>query len=90
MSAWQTDAATVQESLGKLTGHATVREPDAIVYYHSAVAALERLCVWLERQDTALTGLMEIAEMAMPDSYFQTDSRVVAARSVVAGGGDET
>lgn len=30
----------------------------------------------------ALGGLMEIAEMAMPDTYFRTDSRVIAARTV--------
>ena len=31
----------------------------------------------------AIRGLMEIAEIAMPDSYFQTDSRVVAARKAL-------
>jgi len=32
-------------------------------------------------------GLMEIAETAMPDTYFQTDSRVEAARKLLAGRG---
>lgn len=29
---------------------------------------------------SVIRGLMEIAELAMPSTYFQTDSRVVAAR----------
>jgi hypothetical protein len=28
-----------------------------------------------------IQGMMEIAELAMPDSYFQSDSRVNAARA---------
>lgn len=32
----------------------------------------------------ALHGLMSIAEDAMPDTYFQTDSRVNAARAAIA------
>lgn len=32
----------------------------------------------------ALKGMMEIAEMAMPDSYFQEDSRVNKAREALA------
>lgn len=32
----------------------------------------------------ALKGLMEIAEQAMPDTFFQTDSRVNAARNALA------
>ena len=32
----------------------------------------------------AVEGLMEIAETAMPDTYFQTDSRVNAARNALA------
>ena len=32
----------------------------------------------------ALKGLMEIAKVAMPDTYFQTDSRVKAARTAIA------
>lgn len=31
----------------------------------------------------ALRGLMAIAELAMPDTYFQTDSRVCAARAIL-------
>jgi hypothetical protein len=31
----------------------------------------------------AIPGLMEIAEIAMPDSYFQSDSRVAAARAAL-------
>ena len=31
----------------------------------------------------ALNGLMKIAEAAMPDSFFQTDRRVRAARRVL-------
>ena len=33
--------------------------------------------------EAALRGLMEIAEQAMPDTYFATDSRVQAARAVL-------
>lgn len=32
----------------------------------------------------AVKGLMEIAEQAMPDTFFQTDSRVNAARAALA------
>ena len=32
----------------------------------------------------ACKGLMEIAEMAMPDTYFKTDSRVNKARKALA------
>ena len=31
----------------------------------------------------ALEGLMDIAETAMPDSYFQSDKRVAAGREAV-------
>lgn len=31
------------------------------------------------------TGLLEIAELAMPDTYFWTDSRCNLARAVLAG-----
>ncbi|KKL48117.1 hypothetical protein LCGC14_2328730 [marine sediment metagenome] len=32
----------------------------------------------------ALKGMMEIAEMAMPDTFFQSDSRVNAVRQAIA------
>jgi len=35
----------------------------------------------------ALSGLLEIAEAAMPDSYFDSDSRVRAARAALASSG---
>ena len=38
-----------------------------------------------ERLRAALEGLMAIAEIAMPDTYFQTDSRVNAARAALGG-----
>jgi hypothetical protein len=34
--------------------------------------------------EEAMRGLMEIAETAMPDSYFQGDSRTTAARAFLA------
>ncbi len=34
-------------------------------------------------RDAALRGLMEIAEEAMPSSYFQSDSRTQAAREIL-------
>ena len=39
----------------------------------------------IERLREAVAGLMKIAEMAMPDTYFATDSRVNAARAALAG-----
>jgi len=33
---------------------------------------------------SALLGLLEVAELAMPDTFFQTDSRVKAARAALA------
>ncbi len=32
---------------------------------------------------------MEVAELAMPDSYFETDSRTTAAREWLAANPDE-
>ena len=48
--------------------------------------AWEVLGTWdaLVEATAALPGLLEIAEMAMPDSYFQSDSRVAAARAALA------
>jgi hypothetical protein len=38
------------------------------------------------RQATRIiAGLMEIAELAMPDTYFASDSRVCAARAWLKG-----
>ncbi len=34
----------------------------------------------MERLAAALEGMLEIAEIAMPDTYFATDSRVLAAQ----------
>ena len=42
-------------------------------------------CPWnrIERLAKAMEGLMDIAEVAMPDTYFKTDSRVNAAREIL-------
>ncbi len=45
--------------------------------------AVEAFAV-LTRAAEALDGLLEIAELAMPDSYFQSDSRVRAANKTLA------
>ena len=39
---------------------------------------------YIKALEEALEGLMDVAEQAMPDSYFQTDSRVVKARTVLS------
>ena len=33
--------------------------------------------------EKVIAGLLEIAEMAMPDTYFATDSRVKAAKALL-------
>ena len=38
----------------------------------------------MDEQTAALEGLMEIAQMAMPESYQQTDSRMAAARAALS------
>jgi hypothetical protein len=42
-----------------------------------------RLCRDVAAAEAAVRGLMEIAELALPDSFFQSDSRVKAARAVL-------
>ena len=44
------------------------------------LAEVERVKVLEE----VVSGLLEIAEMAMPSSYFQTDSRVLSAQAALA------
>lgn len=44
-------------------------------------AYYERILRALLASQTAIDGLLEIAEMAMPESYFETDSRVIAAKA---------
>tara|TARA_Y100000310_G_scaffold270933_1_gene285011 strand:- start:192 stop:458 length:267 start_codon:yes stop_codon:yes gene_type:complete len=46
---------------------------------------IRRLLSMNETAVTVIKGLVEIAEQAMPDSYQQTDARMVAARGWLAG-----
>lgn len=43
--------------------------------------------LWNELMEAraVVKGLMEVAEIAMPDTYFQTDSRTTRAREFLAG-----
>jgi hypothetical protein len=38
------------------------------------------MAVRLAKADSVILGLLEIARLAMPDTFWQTDSRVNAAR----------
>ena len=49
----------------------------------SAWDEIRRLRGLVFKLDGACKGLMEIAETAMPDSFFNEDSRVQAARTVL-------
>lgn len=40
----------------------------------------QELAIRLAQADKVIIGLLEIAKLAMPDTYWQTDSRVEAAR----------
>ncbi len=44
---------------------------------------IRRLRGLISKLDGACKGLMEIAETAMPDSFFNEDSRVQAAKAVL-------
>ena len=51
--------------------------PSPVNWAEDALALEQQLT---SRAKDVIEGLMEIAEMAMPDSYFAEDSRVNAAR----------
>lgn len=40
----------------------------------------QELAIRLKQADEVIIGLLKIAKMAMPDTYWQSDSRVNAAR----------
>jgi hypothetical protein len=40
----------------------------------------QQLAIRLKQADQVIIGLLKIARLAMPDTYWQTDSRVEAAR----------
>lgn len=41
---------------------------------------VQELAIRLAKADKVIIGLLEIARLAMPDTYYQTDSRINAAR----------
>lgn len=57
--------------------HLCYVEQDPHLEFANLIAAAPRMY-------EALKGMMEIAEMAMPDTYFQTDSRVNATRQALS------
>lgn len=56
---------------------------------HEAADLIEAQAREIKRLREAVAGLMKIAEMAMPDTYFATDSRVNAARAALGGSHDQ-
>lgn len=65
---WNADRTPMMDALAMIRKMRTERD--------EARAAVKRL-------REAIQGLIEIARIAMPDTYFQSDSRLVAARAAL-------
>ncbi len=84
-SKWTPGPWTVKES-GPAIRYTVMTDEEAIAmtYGQSRQRYDAALMAEAPAMVEALLGLMDIAEMAMPDTYFATDSRVCAARDILA------
>lgn len=95
VTGWQTDAALIRHST-RLECACSSPNPHLICRGCAAKEALERLCVLVARQDTALTAIHLMGQQARKDSrawrigeLARVTLSKVDSRCAVARGGDE-